>query len=187
MYSNLDKAASARIKRCKKISDKIENLFAETLTKIGFLVKKTSQKQDKQHKDFWITDNSCRICKKPTQFSVDVKNERRNWDKEPCHSLEFKKFGHDGWSLVTNGPDMFAFETKNSFLMIWTYVIRNETLKIMRDLKAAGVHMKKDAKHYHETNEYKQYLVQNNNRGNNYYCLISREHAKKMSFMEIPK
>ena len=153
---------------------------------MGFTVKKTSKEEDIKHKDFWITDNSCLICAKPTKYSVDVKNERSNWNKQPCHSLEFKKFGFDGWSLAHGGPDIFAFETKDSFLMIWAYVIRNETLKIMRDLKAKGVRMVQDAKHYHETNDYKQYLVQLNNRGNNYYCLISSKDARNMSFMEIP-
>ena len=78
MYKNLDEAAKTRIKRCKEKSDRVENKFAETLTKMGFTVKKTSKEEDIKHKDFWITDNSCLICAKPTKYSVDVKNERSN-------------------------------------------------------------------------------------------------------------
>ena len=187
MYDNLDQSSRNNVRRCKAESDIVENAFKKALEKLGFEVRKTTVKQDLKHKDFWITDNSCHICSKPKLFSVDVKNQRKNWEGKPCHSLEFKKFGYDGWSLVTDGPDMFAFETTDSYLLIWSYVARNETLRIMRELKTAGARMIQDAKYARDCCEYRQYLVQENNRGNNYYCLISRQDAKKMSFMEVPK
>ena len=56
-----------------------------------------------------------------------------------------------------------------------------------RSCKEAGCRMVQDARYSKECKEYRKYLVQENNRGNNYYCLISREDAIRMSFMTIKK
>ena len=129
MYDNLDDCARNSVNRCKQKSDVVEGEFADAMTKMGFVVKKTSVEQDKKHKDFWITDCDCHICK----------------------------------------------------------TARQKTQKIMRELKEAGCRMKQDAKYAKQCREYRKYLVQENNRGNNYYCLISREDAIRMSFMTVKK
>ena len=111
---------------------------------------------------------------------------RKNWKGDGCHSLEWIKQGDKpGWSY--RNIDLFAFETENSFLLIWSVAVKAEAEKIKKDLKDRGYRMKIDSIRLSSSREYKIFLVQKNNRGNNYYCLIPRSDAIKMSFMEITK